>query len=367
MFEMLFMRRLHLNDVAKVGSRPQDRDMRKEIATNLKQKEFWVQQRLTAKVLCPIMRSMRLCDSRLQGKAGLVWQHVRRIKESVPKRLRKACEKVMPAAQVDGVVQAVANKLEERAGEILTDHVKAATIMHPYVHLEAQKTDDMRRDMKKLRPAFFKVARAHPLWNEAKHQALEFMGQRGYWADGTKVQKCKDVTLEGFFEEVAADLECPEFKTFALDLLSYVVDSAEAERLWCLFQAADPKGSKRSRLSFSHKNKEVGIAANIMLKKYLKAQAKRKAPKSVATRRLKRKTSTDADPTMAPYEPLQAPSEDELEERDVDSDVLNATDEEGEYSADEQSGEEAGPEASESDAPEEEGQGEVDADSNAEV
>ena len=52
----------------------------------------------------------------------------------------------MPAAQVDGVVQAVANKLEERAGEILTDHVKAATSMHTYVHLEAQKTDDMRRD-----------------------------------------------------------------------------------------------------------------------------------------------------------------------------------------------------------------------------
>ena len=71
----------------------------------------------------------------------------------------------------------------------------------------------------------------------------------------------------GFFEEVAADLECPEFQTFALDLLSYVVDSAEVERLWCLFQAADPKGSKRSRLSFSHKNQEVGIAANPTLKK----------------------------------------------------------------------------------------------------
>ena len=69
---------------------------------------------------------------------------------------------------------------------------------------------------------------------------------------------------------------------------------------------------------------------------------------------------------MAPYEPLQAPSEDELEEREVDSDVLEATDEEGEYSAEEQSGEEAGPEASGSDAPEEEGQSEVDADNNAE-
>ena len=103
-----------------------------------------------------------------------------------------------------------------------------------------------------------------------------------------------------------------------------------------------------------------------MLNKYLKVQAQRKAPKSVATRRLKRKTSTDADPNMAPYEPLQASSEDELEEREVDSDVLEATDEEGEYSAEEQSGEEAGPEASGSDAPEEEGQGEVDADSNAE-
>ena len=48
MFEMLFMRRLHLNDVAKVGPRPQDRDMRKEIATNLKQKEFWVVEALKA-------------------------------------------------------------------------------------------------------------------------------------------------------------------------------------------------------------------------------------------------------------------------------------------------------------------------------
>ena len=70
---------------------------------------------------------------------------------------------------------------------------------------------------------------------------------------------------------------------------------------------------------------------------------------------------------MAPYEPLEAPSEDELEEREVDEDLLEATEEGGESSAKEEVGEGAGPEASESDVPEEEGQGEADADSNAEA
>ena len=189
------------------------------------------------------------------------------------------------------------------------------------------------------------------------------MGQRGIWADGTKVQNCPEVTLEGFFEEVAADIDCLEFQTFALDLLSFVVDSADAERLWCLFQAADPKGSKRSRLSFSHKNKEVGIAANIVLKRYLKAQAKRKRPKMGPTRRLKKKTSNDTEAAAASYEPLHAPSEDELEERDVDEDLLEATDEEEESAAEEAGGEE-GLQASDSDAAED---GEdSDADSNEE-
>ena len=55
--------------------------------------------------------------------------------------------------------------------------------------------------------------------------------------------------------------------------MSFVIDSGESERLWCLFQDADPKGSKRSRLDFATKEKEVGIAANIHLERYLKKAA----------------------------------------------------------------------------------------------
>ena len=54
---------------------------------------------------------------------------------------------------------------------------------------------------------------------------------------------------------------------FMLDLLSHVIDSADSERLWCVFERADPKGSKRSKLLFETKNKEVGIVSNILLKR----------------------------------------------------------------------------------------------------
>ena len=37
-----------------------------------------------------------------------------------------------------------------------------------------------------------------------------------------------------------------------------------------MFQGSDPKGSKRSRLDFENKEKEVGIAAAIHLEKYIK-------------------------------------------------------------------------------------------------
>ena len=81
-----------------------------------------------------------------------------------------------------------------------------------------------------------------------------------------------------------------------VDLLSYVADSADSERLWVLFQNADPNGSKRSRWEFIHKDKEVGIAAAMHLEKYVKIAA----PPATKKRILKKTPSKPEEPPATP-------------------------------------------------------------------
>ena len=50
-----------------------DLELRKAVAQTLKDRTWWRKVRLTVKVLCPIVKSLRLCDARVQGKAGLLW------------------------------------------------------------------------------------------------------------------------------------------------------------------------------------------------------------------------------------------------------------------------------------------------------
>lgn len=109
-----------------------------------------------------------------------------------------------------------------------------------------------------------------------QNDVVDYLNQRGIWLDGKLIRKADNMTLEAFFEEISAETNNPDFKAFCLDLLSHVVDSADSERLWCVFSATDAKGSKRSRLTFDAKAKEVGICANIKLQRFLKAGVQRR-------------------------------------------------------------------------------------------
>ena len=85
----------------------------------------------------------------------------------------------------------------------------------------------------------------------------------------------------------------------------------------------DPKGSSRSRLSFKNKEKEVGILANINLKRYLATTSKAATPKHAPRAKLLKKTpSKEAEPLElpAPYAPLW--DEIEIDHEDLEEPVL---------------------------------------------
>lgn len=270
-----------------------DRTIRTDVASAVKRPSFWKALKHTTKTLSPIVRSLRMSDARLQGKAGLLYPSLCRMKASCAKKLAKACAALVPEAEAPAIQNEVADKIGQRITDIDNDRVRAATIAHPRNLLKQKAEDDPQGPMHKLihscKPGFYKVARQHPLWGKVQNAVVEYMSQKGMWLDNALLKKSKELSLEAFWEEVAMAYNNPSIKTFMVDLLSYVIDSADSERLWAVFQNADPKGSKRSRLDFAHKNKEVGIAANMQLEKYWKKAA---APKS--RRRLLKKTPSEA-------------------------------------------------------------------------
>ena len=131
---------------AAFGGKKKDRDKRIETADVLKSRDFWKKQKLAAKVLSPIMRSMRLSDTRLQGKAGLLLPQLRRVQTSVAARLQKACETVMPGEPLATAqaVRAVKDKIEERILELASDGVKAACRVHPHNLKELREEEDQK-------------------------------------------------------------------------------------------------------------------------------------------------------------------------------------------------------------------------------
>ncbi len=96
--------------------------------------------------------------------------------------------------------------------------------------------------MKKCKKDFFLVGRAHPDWATVQNQVVDYLNQKGIWLDGKLLQECKKCSLEAFWEQVSVASGCPELKNLMVDMLSHVVDSADSERLWSVFQNADPKG-----------------------------------------------------------------------------------------------------------------------------
>ena len=63
------------------------------------------------------------------------------------------------------------------------------------------------------------------------------------WSDGKLLSLSVNKTVTAFWEEVGAIKSKPALRDFMLRQLAYAVDSGESERVWCIFQRIDPKGS----------------------------------------------------------------------------------------------------------------------------
>ena len=314
--------------------------LRRNIALTIKSAMFWKTQKHAVKVLGPIVRSMRMCDSRLPGKAGLVYPSLLRMRASVERHAGRACDKLLDAPAAEDAKAAVKEKITSRIAELVNDKLKAATLAHPRNMLKAWEGLDgsMRSLLDSCRAAFYNVARQHESWGEVQNHAVEYLGQKGAWLDGTLLEKCKHLSLDAFWDEAAMVYTNPALKTFMVDLLSYVVDSADSERLWAVFQDTDPKGSRRSRLDFDTKEKEVGIRAAAHTRKYLQYGAR-----GAAKRRLLRKTPSAALPIQNYLDvDLGGDSDVALDGDDDPEEVEADTSESESESASEGQGEDAG-------------------------
>ena len=216
-----------------------DRDKRRETAEALKSRDFCKKQKLAAKVLSPIIRSMRLSDTRLQGKAGLLLPQLRRVQRSVAERLQKASEKVMPgeALVTAQAVRAVKARIEQRISELASDGVKAACMVHPHNLKELREEQDpegrMHKVMLESRCAFYKVARVHPQWAAVQNQAVEYMNQKGIWLNGELLNKHERLTLEAFWDDVAAHCNSHALKEFVFIYFFYPPQKIYRARSLC--------------------------------------------------------------------------------------------------------------------------------------
>ncbi len=113
---------------AKVAS---DQASKAFVRNKFKSLDFWKLQKHSVKVLRPIMRSLRLCDSRTQGKAGLLLPSMMRMQKSVDKHLTKACDDLIGGEAGLTAKEDVLKKIEARMNELISDKIYAATVAHP--------------------------------------------------------------------------------------------------------------------------------------------------------------------------------------------------------------------------------------------
>ena len=193
-----------------------------------------------------------MCDSRMEGKAGLVYPSLCRMKASTLKHLEKAsnqdwelttqlqcqnvelwyvpwffvfftvsgtfsirflnvpqaCTELMPPTQVKDTVVGFEKQLDKRIGEIDSDRVRAATLVHPRNFLkmreETDKSGPMHKLMNSCKQGFYKVVRQHNKaeWANVQNVVVEYLGQKGVWLDGVLLRKAKDLSLEAFCEKM---------------------------------------------------------------------------------------------------------------------------------------------------------------------
>ncbi len=294
-----------------------ERDLRKAVAQTLRRTTFWKGQRALAQLLSPVMRNLRFCDTRVPGKAGMLWPSVLRLQKNVERRLKKVVKKNVGVSEAEAAD--TNGRLATRALELRNDRVMAACAVHPYNRYRvrfgdgADGDDVWQQADKASKPGFYTVARTHPSWSKVQNQVVDYLSQKGMWLDGAWLKKALVLSLEAFWDEVATALGNQDVKTFMVDLLSHVVDSGDSERSWCYFANIDPKGSSRSRLRFATKEKEVGIMANVNLKRYLAQTSKLVQPKKAPRTRILKKQPTEEAPALPqPYEALWDAPEPEI-------------------------------------------------------
>ncbi len=107
---------------------------------------------------------------------------------------------------------------------------------------ETDQKGPMHKMFTKCKKDFFLLGRTSASWATVQNHVVDYLNQKGVWLDGKLIQESKTCNLEAFWEQASISSGCPELKDFLLNLLSHVVDSADSERLWSVFQNSDPKG-----------------------------------------------------------------------------------------------------------------------------
>ena len=76
--------------VFKKAFSKKDKALPVKVAATLKDQSWWKMNKTTVRMGSPVIKSMRLCDSRKEAKAGLVAGAMFRMSQSVSKRSQSA-------------------------------------------------------------------------------------------------------------------------------------------------------------------------------------------------------------------------------------------------------------------------------------
>ena len=228
------------------------------------------------------------------------------MQKNAVEKVRKFVPKAMPEPAGNVVIGNIETQLTKRMDEMVTLELKAAWLSHPENLRKWREEADVNGPQHELYKlcinSFMKVSRANPKWQSGLvDQVVAWVKQIGTWVGGEKTVAIKHMSVRTFLGNAALEYDVEPLKGLFLDNLSYVVDSADSERNWVLFQRTDPKGSQRSRMSFANKETEVGIMASIQFDKMLlRKEAKRKhmLGKVQKPRRQLRKKGSDPDQVM---------------------------------------------------------------------
>eukprot|EP00974_Lingulodinium_polyedra_P024629 2384074-Lingulodinium_polyedra.AAC.1 len=120
------------------------------------------------------MRNLRFSDTRVPGKAGLLWPSVLRLQKNVDRRLKKVVEKAVGVSEAEAT--ATTQLLARRALELKHDRVMAACVVHPYHRYRVRFVEGVDGDAVwkqadgEAKPGFYRVARTHASWTKVQNQ-----------------------------------------------------------------------------------------------------------------------------------------------------------------------------------------------------